>query len=1081
MSPKFSPDQRAELISRVIRGESVSSVCQDAGISRVLFYRWLKRYKNKGIKGLSPKKAGRPNKEEKYKVVDEFTELSPNSRQMMLQEVIEQKQPVTDVAKKYNVSRTTVYKWINRYKRASIDNKDQSLVSKTPKVSRYYRQTPEKYVEAVLSLVAAHPEFGIRKIVTNLPTIGDKPIVGHHGVQNILKRNGLSTYEERLKFAQSKITPVTKTIEGVLGWVSKFFGFPPEFRARAIRFLGVFALTTFSSIVVFGLGGLIVRSFGQATGASPTGLFFASLALFMGSIFFLYSFKYYLTIVFVLSFSQREGTMVKDQNGSKSIKTNILDWILGSGKSKKGNTETSSAVGMEPNLSKIKLNRKPFVSVHIPFYNEKNVVERSIEAVSNFDYPEYEIILCDDSTDETTTIIRNYQKKCLLKGEKLGEKKGKGWILTWVEIKPGVTLKHIHRTTREGFKGGALQIAKELSDPRTEFISIFDADFVPYSDSLELFLKYFKAQNNMSEEYKSSKVAVVQGYQWHVLNKSENWITRGVRCEYSGSYVIERPGSEIYGGLKQISGSVYMIRKDVLDEIGWGTSITEDFELTLKLYEKGYKVVYSPYIQAPAECVSTTKRLIRQRMRWAEGHSQNIKRMFKKLIFNPKLKFTEKLEFLYLTPYYLQAFFFLIGTISWFISETIFPARLPFWTSLWGWSLVLTNMFSLPLMNAVGLFLEESEERDYLGLASFMGLSYLLVPFQAYAALKGFFETDEGPWFRTPKTGRITDVFTRGKFYRFITGIIPGFKGSSYNLQKSYIEDKYFSLATANNQFDNFSVSPRKRMRWTSKVLLSFLLVITVTIYSLTYKVSTVRAELQADGINIFDSVAESEISAGTTWLLKDTGDSITESLSCSIKTSKGTSGTAQYIPGTVNNSSYVTPDQNNPTDNGWIIDTSASGEAIATGTWTATVCIVATDSDGDSAAELRVLAWRATISGGAVSATSGDLIFDTTSSGCDLYVDGNCSATSGSVTGFTFVDAKPRIFTEVYAVISAAGDANDVTRLTVGGTDCATTSRIISPAVTVPEWSLALILIVPFIPLFIKNQKDKKLALQEN
>ena len=86
----------------------------------------------------------------------------------------------------------------------------------------------------------------------------------------------------------------------------------------------------------------------------------------------------------------------------------------------------------------------------------------------------------------------------------------------------------------------------------------------------------------------------------------------------------------MYGGLKQISGSVYMIRRDVLQSIGWGTSITEDFELTLRLYEKGWKVVYTPYIQAPAEAVSTLKRLIRQRMRWAEGHSFNIKRVFKR-------------------------------------------------------------------------------------------------------------------------------------------------------------------------------------------------------------------------------------------------------------------------------------------------------------------------------------------------------------------------------------------------------------------------------------------------------------------
>ena len=135
--------------------------------------------------------------------------------------------------------------------------------------------------------------------------------------------------------------------------------------------------------------------------------------------------------------------------------------------------------------------------------------------------------------------------------------------------------------------------------------------------------------------YSQSSVAAVQGYQWHVLNKSENWITRGVRTEYAGSYVVERSSIEITQGLKQIAGSVFMIRADILRNpaYSWGTSITEDFELTLKLYRDGYKVAYTPYVQAPSECVSTLKRLVRQRMRWAEGHSHNIRKLFKQLMF----------------------------------------------------------------------------------------------------------------------------------------------------------------------------------------------------------------------------------------------------------------------------------------------------------------------------------------------------------------------------------------------------------------------------------------------------------------
>jgi cellulose synthase/poly-beta-1,6-N-acetylglucosamine synthase-like glycosyltransferase/transposase len=819
MTPKLTKEGRLKLIERVEKGESVAKVCADAGISRVLFYRWYKKYKEEGLEGLDPGEAGRPQVSHTPKKAKEYTILSPHARSLMVKEVTEQNQDASEVAERYNISRVTLYKWIDRYKDYLAKGVEPDMSSKKPYVERYFRQTPENHEQAVLQIVEQHPQWGIRRIVANLPQVAGAPIVGHHGVQNILDRHNLATYELRMAYAQSRVTPVTEGIGGVLDKVTDFFRIPPEKRTTFIKAFTGISLGLFSLIVVFGVMGYISRSFTTVAGASPLGLGFASMALIMGTIFLFYSFKYYFSIAMVLSFSQTQGGTIR----------------------KRG-------IGLTPDLSHVALIKKPYVSVQIPFYNEKYVVERAMEAATNFDYPEYEVILCDDSTDETTQIIANYMKA---KSTNIHKKIGDGWELAWAEVREGVTLKHLHRTNRSGYKGGALDLALKLADPRTEYVSIFDADFVPYADTLELFLKYFQVEGNRPE------IAAVQGYQWHVLNKSENWITRGVRSEYAGSYVIERSGIEIYGGLKQISGSVYMIKKDALSQIGWGTSITEDFELTLRLYNAGYKVLYTPYIQAPAECVSTLRRLVRQRMRWAEGHSANVRKMFMKLMGSPKLSTAEKFEFAYLSPYYLQAFFFLVGTVCWFLSEAVFKARLPFWTELWGWSLVLTNMISLPLLNAVGMFLEESKERDYLGLVSFVALSYILVPFQAYASVKGLLEDEEGPWFRTPKTGRITDVFKRGKFYRFISGILPGkveepveapiggeivsgeaTPGEAHDIEANY----YLNLTTANSRFNDFKIKPKGAF-FIGKVALCTLLCITTTLLYFGKNVEVVYAD----------------------------------------------------------------------------------------------------------------------------------------------------------------------------------------------------------------------------------------------
>ena len=105
----------------------------------------------------------------------------------------------------------------------------------------------------------------------------------------------------------------------------------------------------------------------------------------------------------------------------------------------------------------------------------------------------------------------------------------------------------------------------------------------------------------------------------------------------------------------------------------------------------------------------------------------------------------------------LQAGLFILGTLSWLISEVVLHTHVPGWTALLGWSLLFSNIFALPLMNLGGLILEEAPARDFQGILGALVLSFALVPFQAWAAFKGLISKYEGPWFRTPKTGRVTD------------------------------------------------------------------------------------------------------------------------------------------------------------------------------------------------------------------------------------------------------------------------------------------------------------------------------------
>jgi len=377
----------------------------------------------------------------------------------------------------------------------------------------------------------------------------------------------------------------------------------------------------------------------------------------------------------------------------------------------------------------------PLISIHVPLYNEERVVDRLMEALTTLDYPNYEVIVVDDSTDSTTEKLKKWSKNS--------------------------RVKIIHRDSRRGFKGGALNTALEHMSEDAKYVVVFDADFIPPKDILWRFLQEFENSVKRGDSFevwrRKNTIVAVQGYQWHILNASENWITRSVTAEYAGNYLVERFFLENLPGVKMIAGSVFMIRVDILRRYGWRESLTEDWDLTLRLYRDGYKVSYTPFVAAPAECPSTIMALMRQRARWAEGHSYAVKRYFWEIIRSKFLSLREKLEFMYLTPYYLNSFFFIMGTICWLIAELL-HARIPFWTSIFGWSLLFTNLMAVPLVNLTDLFLEYRASRHWTGALGFIPLMHILALSQAVASLKGLFEEKESAWFRTLKTGRITEL-----------------------------------------------------------------------------------------------------------------------------------------------------------------------------------------------------------------------------------------------------------------------------------------------------------------------------------
>src|SRR5438094_10521675 len=139
----------------------------------------------------------------------------------------------------------------------------------------------------------------------------------------------------------------------------------------------------------------------------------------------------------------------------------------------------------------------------------------------------------------------------------------------------------------------------------------------------------------------------------------------------------------------------------------------------------------------------------------------------------PTLSGQEKVGVIPFAPHYLQSVLFAVATGSWIIGVLILGQKLPMWGEVFGWSLVVSNALALPLMNLSGVLLEGSLRRDALGLLSFIGLSWILAPFQAYASMKAMSEKKEGGWVRTPKSGRVTESLERFHLARLMPWELP--------------------------------------------------------------------------------------------------------------------------------------------------------------------------------------------------------------------------------------------------------------------------------------------------------------------
>ena len=67
---EWTPEEKYELVTKVIAGSSLQSVVCEAGINNGMLYQWVRKYRLEGYNGLVSKKKGRPPKEPQMKKIN---------------------------------------------------------------------------------------------------------------------------------------------------------------------------------------------------------------------------------------------------------------------------------------------------------------------------------------------------------------------------------------------------------------------------------------------------------------------------------------------------------------------------------------------------------------------------------------------------------------------------------------------------------------------------------------------------------------------------------------------------------------------------------------------------------------------------------------------------------------------------------------------------------------------------------------------------------------------------------------------------------------------------------------------------
>ena len=346
----------------------------------------------------------------------------------------------------------------------------------------------------------------------------------------------------------------------------------------------------------------------------------------------------------------------------------------------------------------------PAISIMIPAHNEGMVIAKTLDALQNLNYPRGKIeflVINDGSSDDTASIVETIASR-----------------------DSRVRLFNVPMTLAARGKAAALNQGLGLC--RHNVIGIFDADNRPEADSV-----IHLARQLVSDE----RLGAVVG-KFRCINKKKNLLTRFINIEGIAFQWIIQAGRWNLFQMATLPGTNYLMRRSLIEKLGgWDVeALTEDSELSIRIYEAGYLIKFIPYAVTWEQEPENLRVWFKQRVRWARGNNyvleKHVARIFKikPRVVGMELFHTMAVYYLFFMAILLSDLLFVLAVLGWISIPVPGPYR-----EVWFFAF---GLFTLELIIALSREREDTPFNIGLIVLSYFTYCQLWIA----VVLKGFYD-----------------------------------------------------------------------------------------------------------------------------------------------------------------------------------------------------------------------------------------------------------------------------------------------------------------------------------------------------